>query len=48
MTGLHVGEALSLALSGLLVSIWGFAAPFLLTALTYAIFSVTSYLILNE
>jgi len=48
MMGLHVGEALSLALSGLLVSIWGFAAPFLLTALTYAIFSVTSYLILNE
>ncbi|MGD8544524.1 MAG: MFS transporter [Candidatus Bathyarchaeota archaeon] len=48
MMGLHVGETLSLALSGLLVSIWGFAAPFLLTALTYAIFSVTSYLILNE
>ena len=48
MMGLHVGETFSLALSGLLISMWGFAAPFLLTALTYAIFSVTSYLILNE
>jgi MFS family permease len=48
MMGLHVGETLSLALSGLLVSIWGFVSPFLLTALTYAIFSLTSYFILNE
>jgi len=48
MMGLHVGETLSLALSGFLISMWGFAAPFLLTASTYAIFSLTSYLILNE
>jgi MFS family permease len=48
MTGLHIGETLSLALSGLLISIWGFAVPFLLTASTYAIFSVASYLILTE
>jgi len=48
MMGLHVGETLSLALSGLLVSMWGFTAPFLLTASTCAIFSVTSYFILNE
>ena len=48
MTGLHIGETLSLALSGLLISIWGFAIPFLLTASTYAIFSVASYLILTE
>jgi len=48
MTGLHFGEALSLALSGLLISMWGFAAPFLLAASTYAIFYVTSYFILKE
>lgn len=48
MTGLHIGETLSLALSGLLISLWGFAVPFLLTASTYAIFSVASYLILTE
>jgi len=47
MMGLHVGETLSLALSGLLISMRGFAAPFLLTASTYAIFSVASYLILR-
>lgn len=48
MMGLHVGETLSLALSGLLISMWGFVAPFLLTASTYGIFSVASYLILSE
>jgi MFS family permease len=48
MMGLHVGETLSLALSGFLISMWGFVAPFLLAALAYAIFSVTSYLVLNE
>jgi len=48
MMGLHIGEALSLALSGLLISIWGFAAPFLLTAFAYTIFYVTSYFILSE
>ncbi len=48
MTGLHVGETFSLALSGLLISVWGFVAPFLLTASTYAFFSVTSYFILRE
>ena len=48
MMGLHVGETLSLALSGLLISLWGFVAPFLLTASTYAVFSVASYLILSE
>ncbi len=48
MTGLHIGETLSLVLSGFLISIWGFAVPFLLTASTYAIFSVASLLILVE
>jgi MFS family permease len=48
MMGLHVGEASSLALSGLLISLWGFMAPFLLSALTYAFFYVSSYMILEE
>jgi len=48
MMGLHVGEALSLALSGFLISMWGFVTPFLLSASTYAIFYVTSYFILKE
>ena len=48
MMGVHVGETLSLALSGLLISMWGFVVPFLLTASTYAVFSVASYFILSE
>ena len=48
MMGLHVGETLSLASSGLLISMWGFVVPFLLTASTYAVFSVASYLVLSE
>lgn len=48
MMGLHIGETFSLALSGLLISMWGFVTPFLLTASTYGIFSVASYLILSE
>lgn len=48
MMGLHIGESLSLALSGLLISFWGFTVPFLLSASTYTIFYVGSYLILKE
>ena len=48
MMGLHIGETLSLALSGFLIAMWGFAVPFLLTASTYAIFYVGSYAILKE
>jgi len=48
MMGLHVGETLGLASSGLLISMWGFVVPFLLTASTYAIFSVAAYFILKE
>jgi hypothetical protein len=48
MMGLHIGETASLALSGILIAIWGFAVPFLLAALTYAVFYVGSYLILQE
>ncbi len=48
MMGLHVGETMSLASSGLLISMWGFVAPFLLTASTYAIFSAASYFIVSD
>ena len=48
MMGLHVGEALGLASSGILISTWSFVAPFLLAASTYAIFSAGSYLILSK
>jgi len=48
MMGLHVGESLSLALSGIFISIWGFAVPFLLAAVTYVVFYVGSYMILKE
>jgi MFS family permease len=46
MMGLHIGETISLALSGFLVSLWGYTATFLMAAMTYAIFSVASYVIL--
>lgn len=46
--GFHVGESLSLALAGFLVSVWGFVAPFLLAASTYIVFSVGAYLTLKE
>lgn len=48
MFGLHVGETLSLALSGFLIAALGFVVPFLLAASTYAIFYITSYRILKE
>jgi MFS family permease len=48
MFGLHVGETLSLALSGFLIAALGFVVPFLLAASTYAIFYITSYMILKE
>lgn len=48
MMGLHIGEAASLALSGILIAVWGFAAPFLLAASTFAVFYVGSYSILPE
>ena len=48
MMGLHIGNTISLALSGLLISLWGFAASFLLSALTLAVFFLSSDLILVE
>ena len=48
MMGLHIGETLSLALSGILISMWGFVAPFLLTASAYTIFYGASFFVLSE
>jgi len=48
MMGLHSGNTLSLALSGFLISMWGFTAPFLMSALIFTVFYVGSYSILRE
>lgn len=48
MMGLHLGEALSLALTGVLIALYGFVVPFLLAASTYAIFYVGSFMLLKE
>jgi len=46
--GFHVGESLSLAFAGFLIALWGFTAPFLLMASTYAIFYVPAYIFTKE
>jgi len=46
--GFHIGESLSLALSGILVLLFGYAAVFIIAAATYAVFFAGSYLILKE
>jgi len=48
MFGLHVGETLSLALSGFLIATYGFVIPFLLAVSTYVVFYLISYVILKE
>jgi len=48
MMGLHLGEALSLAMSGFLIALWGFVAPFVLAASTHVFFYVGAYVILKE
>ncbi len=48
MMGLHSGRTVSLAMSGLLISMFGFAAPFLISAFIFVLFYVGSYLILKE
>jgi hypothetical protein len=48
MFGLHVGETLSLALSGFLIAALGFVVPFLLAASTYIVFYIPSYIVLKE
>jgi len=48
MMGLHSGRTLSLAITGLIISMLGFMAPFLLSAIIFVFFYVTSYFILKE
>lgn len=47
-TGFHITESLSLALTGIMISQWGFTVPFVLAALTYLIFAVGSYFSLKD
>jgi MFS family permease len=47
-TGFHITESLSLALTGIMISQWGFTVPFILSALTYLIFAVGSYFSLKQ
>lgn len=46
--GHHIGRTLSLAMSGIIISILGFAAPFLISALIYTFFYTTAYFVLKE
>jgi len=48
MMGLHSGRTVSLAMTGLLISMLGFVAPFLLSASIFVIFYVASYFVLKE
>jgi MFS family permease len=47
-TGFHLTESVSLALTGIMISQWGFTVPFVLSALTYLIFAIGSYLSLKD
>ncbi len=47
-TGFHLTESLSLALTGIMISQWGFTVPFILAALTYLVFAVGSYFSLKD
>jgi len=47
MMGLHAGTTTSLAISGFLIARWGFAAPFLTSALIFPIFYSSAYLLLK-
>lgn len=44
-TGLHGGRAVSLAITGFLISLWGFTAPFLTSAFVFAFFLLCVYLV---
>lgn len=48
MMGLHVGTSISLAISGFLIAIWGFAVPFIFSSLTFPIFFISAYLLLKQ
>ena len=47
-TGFHITESFSLALTGIIISQWGFTAPFVLAGLTYLLFAVGSYFSLKD
>lgn len=48
MTAYHLGHSLGLILAGALISIWGFAAPFLLSAFCYIFFYTNLYILLKR
>jgi hypothetical protein len=48
MMGLHGGTSLILAITGVLISIWGFMVPFLLSTSVLPFFYVTAFSILKE
>jgi MFS family permease len=48
MMGLHAGITISLAMSGFLIALWGFAVPFLSSALIFPIFYVSAYFLLKQ
>jgi len=47
-TGFHITESFSLALTGIIISQWGFTTPFVLAGLTYLLFAVGSYFSLKD
>ena len=48
MMGLHGGTTISLAMSGFLIALRGFAVPFLSSALVFPIFYVSAYFLLKQ
>lgn len=48
MMGLHAGTTISLAISGFLIALGGFAAPFLASALIFPIFYISAYFLLRQ
>jgi MFS family permease len=48
MMGLHLGESASLALSGVLIANWGFAASFIPAATLYTIFFLGVFMLYGE
>ena len=43
-TGFHIAESFSLAITGIMISQWGFTVPFVVAALTCLTYAVGSYL----
>jgi hypothetical protein len=48
MMGLHIGESASLALSGILITNWGFAVSFILASTLYVIFYFGIFMLFEE